>query len=548
MTSCNAGWALSAPVLLTLAVCLGVAFLSAWVSRQRHFPGQRSFFMLHLGTLWWMFAAALEMAAQGPQCKMLWASMAWPGILAVPTFWAVFLWQYVNSERRPISLRRVLGLTLVPALVWLLALSNPWHGLFYGPGSGPISADVGAPIRYQHGPLFFATAGYVYLFMSFCLLIVLRAAFVSQGLYRRHYLAFVALTAVPWTVNIGYVVFGWTIFGFDPTPFSFAFTLLALAWLIIGVRLFDVLPVARHLLLEALVDPVLVIDPRQRVIEANPAALQLAGLHDGWQGRLLVDWPIFGRDLHALLQPRVASAEAPLLALAEPSRYFEVRQRAIERSVRAERIVLGDMLYLRDVTQRYISERQLAEALSLSEERLHTISALHAQLSEQALHDPLTGLFNRRYLIEFFQREQARALRERTSLALAMIDLDHFKQLNDNHGHLVGDEVLQAVAQHLQDNLRSTDAVFRIGGEEFLLILPDVELDEAVSRVDCLREQLAASDLPTRAGAMNVTLSAGVALWPSHGHALEELMQAADRALYQAKRDGRDRVQVSQGS
>ena len=223
-----------------------------------------------------------------------------------------------------------------------------------------------------------------------------------------------------------------------------------------------------------------------------------------------------------------------------------MRQRVIERSVRAERIVLGNMLYLRDVTQRYLSERQLAEALSLSEERLHTISALHAQLSEQALRDPLTGLFNRRYLIEFFQREQARALRERTSLALAMIDLDHFKQLNDNHGHLVGDEVLQAVAQHLQGNLRSTDAVFRIGGEEFLLILPDVELAEALSRVDSLREQLAASDLSTRAGTLNVTLSAGVALWPSHGHTLEELMQAADRALYQAKRDGRDRVQVSQ--
>lgn len=214
--------------------------------------------------------------------------------------------------------------------------------------------------------------------------------------------------------------------------------------------------------------------------------------------------------------------------------------------MRAERIVLGNMLYLRDVTQRYLSERQLAEALSLSEERLHTISALHAQLSEQALRDPLTGLFNRRYLIEFFQREQARALRERTRLALAMIDLDHFKQLNDNHGHLVGDEVLQAVAQHLQGNLRSTDAVFRIGGEEFLLILPDVELAEALSRVDSLRKQLATSDLSTRAGTLNVTLSAGVALWPSHGHTLEELMQAADRALYQAKRDGRDRVQVSQ--
>ena len=106
--------------------------------------------------------------------------------------------------------------------------------------------------------------------------------------------------------------------------------------------------------------------------------------------------------------------------------------------------------------------------------------------------------------------------------------------------------MLKAVAQHLLDNLRSTDAVFRIGGEEFLLILPDAELDEAVSRVEGLRAQLAASPLPTRAGALSVTLSAGVALWPNHGHTLEELMQAADRALYQAKRDGRDRVQVSQ--
>ena len=321
--------------------------------------------------------------------------------------------------------------------------------------------------------------------------------------------------------------------------------MLALAWLIIGVRLFDVLPVARHLLLEALVDPVLVIDPRQRVIEANPAALQLAGLHDGWQGRLLVDWPIFGRDLHALLQPRVAGAEAPLLALAEPSRYFEVRQRAIERSVRAERIVLGDMLYLRDVTQRYLSERQLAEALSLSEERLHTISALHAQLSEQALHDPLTGLFNRRYLIEFFQREQARALRERTSLALAMIDLDHFKQLNDNHGHLVGDEVLQAVAQHLQDNLRSTDAVFRIGGEEFLLVCTNTPLKDMAVLANKLRMSIEKLQWPAIAGLDSVTCGFGLASFPEHATDATSAFLAADTALYRAKANGRNQVELA---
>lgn len=543
---CQVGWTLSVPVLLTLAVCLGVMVLSRWVSRRRHFPGQRSFFFMHLATLWWLLAAALEMAAQGAQCKILWATMAWPGILGVPTFWALFLWQYVNGERQPLPLRGALLLSLVPLLVWLLALSNPWHWLFYGHGSVPLSSEPGAPIRYEHGPLFFASAVYVYLFMSFSLAIVTRAALASQGLYRRHYLAFVALTLVPWAFNASYVLLGWTLFGFDPTPFSFAFTLLALAWLIVGVRLFDVLPVARHVLLEALVDPVLIIDLRQRVIEANPAALQLAGLRGDWQGRPLADWPVFGAHLQGLLAPRVTGVEAPLLQLANPSRYLEVRQRTLTRRVSGESVVLGEMLYLRDVTQRYLSERQLAEALSLSEERLQTISALHAQLREQALHDPLTGLFNRRHLDEFFQREQARALRERTSLALTMIDLDHFKQLNDSHGHLVGDEVLQVVAQHLQDNLRSTDAVFRIGGEEFLLILPGVDLLEACARVEALREQLAGSPLPTRAGPLRVTLSAGVALWPSHGHSLEELMQAADRALYQAKRDGRDRVRVSQ--
>ena len=206
---------------------------------------------------------------------------------------------------------------------------------------------------------------------------------------------------------------------------------------------------------------------------------------------------------------------------------------------------LGQMIYLRDVTARHQSEVNLAAALALSEERLSTISELHEQLREQALHDPLTGLYNRRYLDEFFEREQSRALRDRLPLALALIDLDHFKQLNDSHGHLAGDEVLRAVAQHLEMNLRSTDAVFRIGGEEFLLILPGVDAAEASQRVESLREQLAGVRLPTRAGALQVTLSAGLALWPEHGHALDELLQAADAALYEAKHAGRNRLALA---
>lgn len=535
------GWSLSPPVLLTLLVCFGVVMLAHWVTRQRDFPGRDSFILLHLASLWWMGAAALEMSFLGADCKMFWASMAWPGIVSTPTFWAVFLWQYVNSMRAPLPRKGILGLSVVPLLVWGLALSNPWHGLFYGAGSAPIDDSLGAPVRYEHGPLFYAAAVYVYLFMAFCMGVVTRAAALSQGLHRRHYLAFVLVTAVPWVANVGYVGFGWTLFGFDPTPFSFAFTLVAFSWLIVGVRLFDLLPVARHLLLEALLDPVLVVDPSRRVIEANPAALKLAGLQQGWQGRELKQWPVFGADLQALLLEHAGEHDRPL-TLTSAARYYEVRLRAIERATRHGPALLGHMIYVRDVTQRHLSELKLAEALALSEERLRTISSLHEQLREQALCDPLTGLYNRRYLDEFFERELARVQRENLPLAVALIDLDHFKRLNDECGHLVGDDVLKAVAQHLLDNLRSTDAVFRIGGEEFLLILPGADPDEASARLQSICSQLAAREIATRGGDQRVTLSAGLAYWPQQGQALDELLHAADAALYQAKRTGRNRV------
>lgn len=543
MNACdNSAWALSAPVILTSLVCFGVLLLARWVMLQRYFPGRESFIVLHLASLWWMIAANLEIAAQGPECKVFWATMAWPGILATPTFWAVFLWQYVNSVRQPLPLRSTLGLAVVPLLIWLMALSNPWHGLFYGAGTAPLSDEAGSPIRYEHGPLFYTAAVYVYLFMTFCMGVVLRAALVSSGVHRRHYLAFVFVTAVPWGANISYVVFGWMLFGFDPTPFSFTFTLVAFAWLIVGVRLFDLLPVARHLLLDALLDPVLVVDAQLRVIEANPAALKLANLNIGWQGRELVNWPILGADLQQLLSQPVEGEQDRLLTLANSARYFEVRTRAIERVTHRGTLVLGQMLYLRDVTQRRLSELKLAEALALSEERLRTITRLHEQLQEQALCDPLTGLYNRRYLDEFFARELALAQRERSPIALALIDLDHFKQLNDEHGHLEGDDVLKGVAQHLLENLRSSDAVFRIGGEEFLLILPRVDAQEARSRLEAICRDLAAHPLPTRGGARYVTLSAGLAMWPEQGVVLDELLQVADAALYQAKHEGRNRV------
>ncbi|WP_339490923.1 histidine kinase N-terminal 7TM domain-containing diguanylate cyclase [Pseudomonas sp. EL_65y_Pfl2_R95] len=542
-SSCSqSGWAFPVQLLITSAVCFGVVLLSRWVSQQRYFPGQRNFIWLHLASLWWMLSASLEMAAQGAECKIFWASMAWPGILLTPTFWAVFLWQYIFSNHQRLSNPVLLLLTMAPALCWVLALTNPWHHLMYTEQTAPFSTEYGSPVKYVHGSVYYLATVYGYLCMAFCVGIVLRAVLQSSGLYRRHYLAFLFLTLVPWATNASHVFWGISLFGFDPTPFTFAFTLMAFAWLIVGVRLFDLLPVAHNLLLEALFDPVLVVDSQLRVVEANPAALKLSRLERGWQGRDLQDWPVVGATLYELLNQANGCTPNQLLSLPLVNRYFELNVRAVERRSHHEVTLLGQMLYLRDVSQRHISELQLAEALAVSEQRLLTISSLHEQLREQALRDPLTGLYNRRYLEEFFALEVERVQREKKPLSLALIDLDHFKQLNDKHGHLEGDDVLKALADNLRRNVRSSDAAFRIGGEEFLLVLPGADLEEASKRLNIICKQLAGQPLETRGGLRQVTLSAGIACWPMQGTSLDELLNIADAALYQAKRAGRNQV------
>jgi diguanylate cyclase (GGDEF)-like protein len=171
---------------------------------------------------------------------------------------------------------------------------------------------------------------------------------------------------------------------------------------------------------------------------------------------------------------------------------------------------------------------------------------LRETLRNQSIRDPLTGLFNRRYLEETLERELSRAERNRGALGVVMVDLDRFKQFNDTYGHDAGDMLLRELGRLLQTSVRGGDVACRYGGEEFVLILPGADAQTTRQRADRLREsvkQLFVSHHGQSVG--SVTMSAGVAAFPDHGTTGEALMQAADAALYRAKSDGRDRVVVS---
>jgi len=168
---------------------------------------------------------------------------------------------------------------------------------------------------------------------------------------------------------------------------------------------------------------------------------------------------------------------------------------------------------------------------------------LREALRTQSIRDPLTGLYNRRYLTETLDREIRRAVRAAQSLGVLMLDLDHFKKFNDTYGHDAGDTVLRETASFLSKSIRIEDIVCRFGGEEFVVILPTADLAAAHARAERIRSKLHELIVLHQGQSLGtITVSVGVAALPVHGTTPKELLEAADAALYRAKREGRDRV------
>lgn len=189
-------------------------------------------------------------------------------------------------------------------------------------------------------------------------------------------------------------------------------------------------------------------------------------------------------------------------------------------------------------------ERELQQANDSLRQQLVENQALQQRLEEQANRDPLTGLFNRRYLVDTFERELARCTREDLPLCLMLIDVDHFKRVNDRYGHPVGDLVLQELGRLLAGEARTEDVACRFGGEEFLMLLPGLPLATAVERAEHWRRTFAGLDVTLDGQPIALSLSVGIAIFPAHGRGQGELLRHADLALYEAKSGGRNRVVV----
>ncbi|MEW5826017.1 MAG: diguanylate cyclase [Candidatus Bipolaricaulota bacterium] len=511
-----------------------VVFGLAW--SRRSFAGGGPFAALFLAVAGYALVAGNEAGFVSLEWKIFWSKLEYAGSGATA---ALFLWfaaRYAGRDRWLRGTRRVL--LWIPAALAVAAVStNELHGWVW-PSFSPGPAGSNAVI-YAHGPAFYLIVGQIYAYILVACAYLMAPA-LRPGTARRRQAGTVLLAALfPLVGGLLYVIAPPMLAGINLVPISFLLTGLVFLASLGFLRVFDLVPVARDRLMEQMPDAVLVLDARGRIADANAAALRLLRLDASSLGRearyAVASWDRLGLSCG---KPADRHFEATLSQ--EPLVVADVRVTPLRDRGRPS----GCLVVLRDITPRFLTEAELRIVNDRLGAQIRRVESLQEELREQAIRDGLTGLFNRRYLDEVLPRELERARHSGQSVSVIMIDLDHFKVVNDRRGHREGDRLLARLGALLRERTRAGDAACRYGGEEFLLVLPGTPTEVAAARAEEIRESFANLVLETRCG-VPVTLSIGVASFPAHAETDDDLLQAVDRALYEAKHTGRDAVRVA---
>ena len=376
-----------APVA-SAALWLVCAVIVAWVARNNRFAGQSSFLLTLLAMLWWLMAVTLDLASPSESCKVFWSLAAWPGITLVPVAWAFFLFDYttsLHSSRHPLRLLFYIGL---PCVVGLIAATNSQTHLLYGTDTRMITGASGQYVYYDHGPLFYTVASVLYIFVMSGLGVLGYAYFKSKKIIRPFLRVLFIITAMPLTANLAYILWNFTVFGFDPTPFMFAVALIALSWLLLNNTMMDTAAQGRSLLFFSTGDPVVIVESNGDLAAANPAALDLFGRDLPRKGETLIHTHQIGPLLLGYMATGKIDSEAPIHIA---GRAFEPRILPIESPIQNRQPLLGWALALVDITEREKSAEALRTALQDAEAANRAKSQFLAMISHE-LRTPMTSV------------------------------------------------------------------------------------------------------------------------------------------------------------
>lgn len=526
--------------LLASALFSGAAAAVTWRKQQTHRASALAF-SLSVFTFW-SVCYALVWLHTDIDSQLFWLKVMYLGVLLTP-FSFFFLVLYITEHKHRIT-RPLMALLLAEPLVMLVIIwTNDSHHWFLRSSIHYMLGDY-TYFHWVRGPAYWFNVFYSYALLLFSTMLLARSLFHSGPLFRSQAGTFLAGASIPWLISILNQFHFSPLRDLDLTPVAFSISGLAFYFAIFHLGMFDLLPVARSLLVEHMNDGLIVSDASLRILDMNPAAERLLRMKArdviGRPGlEVFPEW----RDLTMRLKSLTREFRGEMPSQRLDGVYFDISITPLKN----HSAPTGFLILFHDISERWNAEQKLRQTNQELQARLDDIQRLQKKLRKQATRDPLTDLYNRRYLEDALEQELARAERKDYPVSVIMMDADKFKRINDRYGHKAGDRALQLLARLIKGSIRRGDIPCRYGGEEFVIVLPDTTAAVAFERAEQIRADFLAEELFGQGTAGQTSLSIGVAAYPFNGHLGEDVLDAADQAMYRAKSQGGNRTNIHQG-
>lgn len=518
-------------VYIIIFFCAAALFLLAW-PRRKTYGG--SFFILHIVSLViWDLGLLIEAENKIIVNKIFWSQFSYIGFVFVTPLLFLFLIAYTTQEK--VNLRTIIALMIIPVVVLVGAWTNNLHHLVWTWFAwGTIQYNI---LTYGHGILFYINIIYIYFLVAFGMTMLIRAIPRNQPPFRSQLIAILIAFIFPIITGFMYVFKIEPVRGMDISIFGFLMTNIILAFGFIHYRLLDLVPVANDNVVQHLQDGMIVVDWRRRIVKINQNAMKLLSLStDGLLGKDLSEVFPDNFDLDGFLREQTPFE----LILHQPqTRYIDLRRSTLAPNAANSP---GNLLILRDITPQKEAEINLSKANRDLKIQLKQINGLQEQLRDQALHDPLTGLFNFRGMDEILGDLLEKCKQENQTFCLIVMDIDHFKRVNDVFGHQTGNYLLQEYGKLIRTSIRKYDFACRFGGDEILLGFQGMPQDVALAKAEEIRLGIKKIEVEKNQSKIFTSVSIGIAFYPENGNTIKELISAADQAMYEAKEKGRDAI------
>ncbi len=505
---------------LLFCFCITILFLCILAWRKRSSAGASAVY-LSLSAICaaiYNLGYALEINSLSESALFFWVRFQHLGIQFILPFWLLFS-LHITGRARKLKLWTVGLIFLVPVIGFAASQTLGGHNILH-PNARLMEGIGFSSFVYDRSWLLYLIVAVQSLYLTISLAVFVVALVRGNPFPRIQAIIYIAGSILPWTTSILYN-FAILPYNIDLSPFAMGLSIALFVAGFLRIGILDISPLARDLIFEGMQDGVLVMDTQGQLMDMNHSMSSVLpnfhGKETADKARILKDSP---PELKQFLE-KSGSGEMEYQGQgAKDSPIFHVTATPLRDRFGKD---LGKLINFHDVSE---------------------MKELQRKLEFMATHDVLTGLHNRRYLNEVLEMEIERALSEGSNLSLVMLDLDHFKLVNDVYGHEAGDKVLEAVGAICRHQAGESNKVGRFGGEEFLMILPGASLDQAFEAAERTRKSIDGLRLHYEGKEIRITSSFGVACLKPGNDTLKDLLIAADTALYKAKASGRNKTSM----